>query len=96
MYIFICSFPRHRVVSHLQSKTKNSKVKRGKKPKKDKKRSKRRENKEVEMISHNREEYEEANGTVTEEPEQKTYSQPHFRLLAQDTVLRMVGYGIFY
>lgn len=75
----------------MQDKSHKKRVKKEKKIKKEKKRSKRRANSEMEEVSHNREEYEEAIGTVTAELEQKTYAQMHFRPLAQDTALKMVS-----
>lgn len=44
-----------------------------------------------EVVTRNREEYEETNGTVTQENESQSRTQPVVRLLAQDSVLKLVS-----
>lgn len=75
-----------------KSKGKEKKTKKEKD--KSEKRSKKKESREgiqeeAEVSSRNREEYEETNGTVSQEPE-RTQPLPFIRLLAEDSVLRMM------
>lgn len=44
-----------------------------------------------EAVTRNRDEYEETNGTVTQENESLSRTQPIVRLLAQDSVLKLVS-----
>lgn len=96
---FILTFISYNLTKFLsQAKSKKSKGKEKKtKKEKDKseKRGKKKESREgiqeeEEVSSRNREEYEETNGTVSQEPE-RTQPLPFIRLLAEDSVLRMVS-----
>ncbi|KAK3868287.1 hypothetical protein Pcinc_026301 [Petrolisthes cinctipes] len=78
-----------------ERKSKNSKSKKEKKNKKNKEKSEKKSKKKVkdeveETVSRNREEYEETNGTVMQESESQAMSQPVVRLLAQDSVLKLM------
>lgn len=80
------------------SKSKKTKMKKEKKAKKEKDRDKpekklKKNEKEIDTLSRNRDEYEETNGTVTQEVEEKLAvpePQPYSRLLAEDSHIRIV------
>lgn len=73
-----------------RSKEKKTKKEKDKSEKRNKKKASQEGIQEEEISSRNREEYEETNGTVSQEPE-RTEPLPFVRLLAEDSVLRMVS-----
>lgn len=91
-----CNNFQEQFLSQVKTKKYKSKEKKTKKERdKSEKRSKKKDTQEgkqeeAEVSSRNREEYEETNGTVSQEPE-RTKPLPFVRLLAEDSVLRMVS-----
>ncbi|XP_045610088.1 AP-3 complex subunit delta-1 isoform X2 [Procambarus clarkii] len=92
--------PSAREVESIDNKSKKTKTKKEKKARKekdkdkpDKKKIKKKEKGEIDSLIRNRDEYEETNGTVTQEVEEKLVvaeDQANVRLLAEDSQMRMV------